>query len=63
MTPNGDKLKQEADGNPETVLEDTAKHERTGFRADDSVNTGSSMDNSTDPLVKNMDQYKKSPIS
>ncbi|MCI3921454.1 hypothetical protein MO973_14570 [Paenibacillus sp. TRM 82003] len=58
MVPN-DELKQETDGDPATVLEDTKGHERTGFRVNDDANVGSSMDNDTSPLVQNMKQYNK----
>jgi hypothetical protein len=62
MTPSDKRPIREADGDTATVLEDTDAHERTGFRVDDSINTGSSMDNSTDPLAQNMDyDRKKSP--
>ena len=58
MAPN-DELKQETDGDPATVLEDTQAHERLGFRVDDDANVGSSMDNDPSPFVKNMEQYNK----
>ncbi|WP_274361442.1 hypothetical protein [Paenibacillus thermotolerans] len=32
-----DKLKDERDGNPKTVYEDTKAHERIGLRQDDSI--------------------------
>lgn len=45
MAPD-DEIKQEADGDPGTVLEDTAAHERTGFRVSESVDAGANADNS-----------------
>ncbi|WP_309122074.1 hypothetical protein [Paenibacillus sp.] len=53
--------KQEADGDPNTVLENTSAHERIGFRMDDTKNASVNLGSTSDWLGKENEQRKKSP--
>ncbi|HZG76368.1 MAG TPA: hypothetical protein VEZ72_10985 [Paenibacillus sp.] len=61
MAPNDEHKKQEADGDPDTVLEDTTAHERIGLRADDSRDESVNLGNTSDWLGKENEQRRRGP--
>jgi len=60
LTPYEEK-RQEADGDPKTVLEDTAAHERIGLRADDAHDESVNLGHSSDWLGKEREQQRRGP--
>ncbi len=61
MAPTGENRKQEADGNPNTVLEDPTAHERIGLRADDSEDASVNLGSASDWLGKEREQRRRGP--
>ncbi|HZG85480.1 hypothetical protein [Paenibacillus sp.] len=61
MTPYDERKPQEADGDPRTVLEDTAAHERIGMRVDDKKNGYVNQGSTSDWIGKLREQLRRGP--
>jgi len=61
MTPNDEGKKQEADGDPNTILEDTSAHPRMGFRVDDTQDASVNLGSTSDWLGKENEQRREGP--